>query len=97
MTVALWSHGLSRPAFHQLTAPTVPRLKGTVLSLYLSPRAWDWPCLPTVHPVLSPSFRPQVLHDCQRYRSNIREIGDLWVGVRTVSRQCDWAEGGILG
>lgn len=23
----------------------------------------------------------QVLHDCQRYRSNIREIGELWVGV----------------
>lgn len=24
----------------------------------------------------------QVLHDCQRYRSNIREIGELWVGAR---------------
>lgn len=24
---------------------------------------------------------PQVLHDCQRHRSNIREIGDLWVGA----------------
>lgn len=29
----------------------------------------------------SSSPSPQVLHDCQRYRSNIREIGDLWVGV----------------
>lgn len=29
--------------------------------------------------LVSPSG--QVLHDCQRYRSNIREIGDLWVGA----------------
>lgn len=36
-------------------------------------------------PAHCPSFWPQVLHDCQRYRSNIREIGDLWVGVRTAS------------
>lgn len=29
---------------------------------------------------------PQVLQDCQRYRSNIREVGDLWVGA-------GWARG----
>lgn len=28
----------------------------------------------------SSSLVPQVLQDCQRHRSNIREIGDLWVG-----------------
>jgi hypothetical protein len=37
----------------------------------------------------------QVLHDYQRYRSNIREIGDLWVGVGTVFRQRGQAEGRI--
>ncbi|EQB77347.1 hypothetical protein CB1_000340001, partial [Camelus ferus] len=31
---------------------------------------------PSSLPAVSPSV--QVLHDCQRYRSNIREIGDLW-------------------
>lgn len=35
------------------------------------------PASPTVsHPSL---FCLQVLQDCQRYRSNIRETGDLWV------------------
>lgn len=38
--------------------------------------------------VLGPSPSPsprllQVLHDCQRYRSNVREIGELWVGPLT--------------
>lgn len=49
--------------------------------------AWEVMCLGPSREVLgsspSPSLRSvlQVLHDCQRYRSNIREIGDLWVGV----------------
>lgn len=39
----------------------------------------------------------QVLHDYQRYRSNIREIGDLWVGLGTVPRHRGCAEGSIWG
>ncbi|KAL6081635.1 hypothetical protein STEG23_007850, partial [Scotinomys teguina] len=47
---------------------------------------------PLVHPVLCwgdlsqfwvlAFLWPQVLHDCQRYRSNVREIGDLWGHLR---------------
>ena len=47
-----------------------PRLEGASVT--------PSPC-PRKHRLLHPSL--QVLHDCQRYRSNIREIGDLWVGA----------------
>uniref|UniRef100_A0A8C6H6H8 Huntingtin-interacting protein 1-related protein n=1 Tax=Mus spicilegus TaxID=10103 RepID=A0A8C6H6H8_MUSSI len=43
----------------------------------------SWKFCHVLHKVLRDGH-PNVLHDYQRYRSNIREIGDLWVGVGTV-------------
>uniref|UniRef100_A0A5F8G8P3 Huntingtin interacting protein 1 related n=1 Tax=Monodelphis domestica TaxID=13616 RepID=A0A5F8G8P3_MONDO len=40
----------------------------------------SWKFCHVLHKVLRDGH-PNVLHDCQRYRSNIREIGDLWVSV----------------
>nr|XP_033692695.1 huntingtin-interacting protein 1-related protein isoform X4 [Tursiops truncatus] len=37
----------------------------------------SWKFCHVLHKVLRDGH-PNVLHDCQRYRSNIREIGDLW-------------------
>ncbi|XP_061026122.1 huntingtin-interacting protein 1-related protein isoform X1 [Eubalaena glacialis] len=37
----------------------------------------SWKLCHVLHKVLRDGH-PNVLHDCQRYRSNIREIGDLW-------------------
>ncbi|XP_012586458.1 PREDICTED: huntingtin-interacting protein 1-related protein isoform X2 [Condylura cristata] len=37
----------------------------------------SWKFCHVLHKVLRDGH-PHVLHDCQRYRSNIREIGDLW-------------------
>lgn len=54
--------------------PELECCKGLDLS---SSPASEQTASPTVpHPSL---LCPQVLQDCQRYRSNIRETGDLWV------------------
>ncbi|XP_055406495.1 huntingtin-interacting protein 1-related protein [Bubalus kerabau] len=37
----------------------------------------SWKFCHVLHKVLRDGH-PNVLHDCQRYRSNIREVGDLW-------------------
>ncbi|XP_032024311.1 huntingtin-interacting protein 1-related protein isoform X2 [Hylobates moloch] len=37
----------------------------------------SWKFCHVLHKVLRDGH-PNVLHDCQRYRSNVREIGDLW-------------------
>ncbi|XP_075390947.1 huntingtin-interacting protein 1-related protein [Tenrec ecaudatus] len=37
----------------------------------------SWKLCHVLHKILRDGH-PNVLHDCQRYRSNIREIGDLW-------------------
>uniref|UniRef100_A0A8C2MJW2 Huntingtin-interacting protein 1-related protein n=1 Tax=Cricetulus griseus TaxID=10029 RepID=A0A8C2MJW2_CRIGR len=41
----------------------------------------SWKFCHVLHKVLRDGH-PNVLHDCQRYRSNIREIGDLWGHLR---------------
>jgi len=40
---------------------------------------------------------PQVLQDCQRYRSNIREVGDLWVSRQEEQRSVPCWRWGFLG
>ncbi|KAK7804969.1 hypothetical protein U0070_025491 [Myodes glareolus] len=41
----------------------------------------SWKFCHVLHKVLRDGH-PNVLHDCQRYRSNIREVGDLWGHLR---------------